>query len=199
MNNAVNETFEWVQSWVDHAEEKTLPRVLLIGDSITRGYESAVRRLLSGVCHVDFVATSYAIDNPTFHSIVTGILDDLPYALVHFNHGLHGWHISDKEYETRMEQFASALAERAKVMLVTSTVVLTQNKQEEDPKYKLPLHARNEAVLRIADKRGYPIDDLASASRAVPTEEHTDDGFHYTTAGYEMLAEQVAREIRAVL
>ena len=35
----MKERFEWVQSWCDEAPSNDLPRVLLIGDSITRQYD----------------------------------------------------------------------------------------------------------------------------------------------------------------
>ena len=52
---------EWIRAWCDDTNEKDLPRVLLIGDSITNGYQEKVRTLLQGVCYVDFIATSYAL------------------------------------------------------------------------------------------------------------------------------------------
>lgn len=42
----MKERFEWVQSWCDEALSDDLPRVLLIGDSITRQYQDRVRELL---------------------------------------------------------------------------------------------------------------------------------------------------------
>lgn len=50
----MKERFEWVQSWCDEALSDDLPRVLLIGDSITRQYQDRVRELLRGKCYVDY-------------------------------------------------------------------------------------------------------------------------------------------------
>ena len=54
----MKERFEWVQSWCDEALSDDLPRVLLIGDSITRQYQDRVRELLRGKCYVDYFSSS---------------------------------------------------------------------------------------------------------------------------------------------
>lgn len=38
----VRERIEWIDIWVTDADKDGLPRVLLVGDSITRGYFGAV-------------------------------------------------------------------------------------------------------------------------------------------------------------
>ena len=34
----MKERFEWIHSWCDYSEKNDLPRVLLVGDSITNAY-----------------------------------------------------------------------------------------------------------------------------------------------------------------
>ena len=97
------ETFEWVQSWCDHADEADKPRVLLVGDSITRGYESIVRERLKDVAYVDYLSTSYAVDNKLFSTMVEAFCKNSDYALVHFNHGLHGFHMSPRTYKSKIK------------------------------------------------------------------------------------------------
>ena len=92
------ERFEWIQSWCDEADKTDKPRVLLVGDSITRGYQEIVRELLSDVCYVDYLATSYAIDNKLYSTLVEDFAKNSDYAVVHFNHGLHGIHMSPRTY-----------------------------------------------------------------------------------------------------
>ena len=93
------ERFEWIQSWCDEADKTDKPRVLLIGDSITYGYQAIVRELLHDFCYVDFLATSYAADNKLFSTLVEDFAKNSDYAIVHFNHGLHGIHMSKRTYE----------------------------------------------------------------------------------------------------
>ena len=54
----MKETYEWIHSWCDEAGKHDLPRVLLVGDSITHSYQNEVRELLKGKVYVDYVATS---------------------------------------------------------------------------------------------------------------------------------------------
>ena len=84
------EWFEWISSWCDASTQNDLPRILLVGDSISRGYQDKVRALLKGVCYVDYISLSYAIDTPIYNTIIEKFAADSNYALVHFNHGLHG-------------------------------------------------------------------------------------------------------------
>ena len=42
------ERYEWLRSWCDETLSSDLPRVALIGDSITEGYQKQVRELLRG-------------------------------------------------------------------------------------------------------------------------------------------------------
>jgi hypothetical protein len=44
----IRERFEWADIWVTDADKSDLPRVLLIGDSITRGYFDGVEKQLAG-------------------------------------------------------------------------------------------------------------------------------------------------------
>ena len=92
----MKEQFEWIHSWCDEAAQNDLPRVLLVGDSITHSYQEKVRELLRGVCYVDYISTSYAIDTKMYNQLVYNFMTDSKYALIHFNHGLHGIHLSKK-------------------------------------------------------------------------------------------------------
>ena len=49
----VRETSEWANIWWDHADDPTMDRVLLIGDSISVGYTQPVIQRLQGIALVD--------------------------------------------------------------------------------------------------------------------------------------------------
>jgi hypothetical protein len=51
-------------TWISHANETNLPRVLLIGDSITRAYYPAVEKRLEGKAYVGRFISSAFISNP---------------------------------------------------------------------------------------------------------------------------------------
>ena len=95
----MKERFEWVQSWCDEALSDDLPRVLLIGDSITRQYQDRVRELLRGKCYVDYFSSSYAADSPLYKTLIKAFIRDSKYSVIHFNNGLHGFHIGKSAYK----------------------------------------------------------------------------------------------------
>ena len=74
---------------LDPIEDRAgLPRVLLIGDSISIGYTLAVRDLLEGVANVHRPGTNCG---PTLRGLdqLDQWLGDLPWDVIHFNWGLH--------------------------------------------------------------------------------------------------------------
>lgn len=194
------ETYEWCRTWADHANATDLPRVLLVGDSITNGYQTEVRRLLDGICYVDMIATSYFVDCPTYHSIHTALYRDLPYAVVHFNHGLHGVHGSTEVYETGVESILKELGSASKLILATSTSVKQRESEEYNEKTMEMVKERNEALFRIAERLGCPVNDLFTVSLSVPSAYRSKDGVHYTEDGYaEYFAPRVAEQILSAL
>ena len=55
---AARESIEWCDIWISHADETNLPRVLLIGDSITRAYYPQVEKNLEGKAYVGRLSSS---------------------------------------------------------------------------------------------------------------------------------------------
>ncbi len=72
-------------------EDASLPRVLLIGDSIMNGYRGHVYRLLKGKANVDVWLTPLHLKSEHLHVDLQKVLDQGPYEVIHFNIGLHGW------------------------------------------------------------------------------------------------------------
>ena len=58
------ESIEWLDVWVPQANQEELPRVLLIGDSITRGYYPGVESRLKGKASCARLATSKSLCDP---------------------------------------------------------------------------------------------------------------------------------------
>lgn len=182
-----------MQSWCDHTEKTDLPRILLIGDSITRAYQDKVRELLVGCYYVDYIATSYSIDQPIYAEIMKNFVKDMPYAAIHFNHGLHGMHITDKVYGEGVDALLAEIGKGKRVIVATSTIVKEKGNLRVDYRQTGIVLRRNEIVKKIAIKRGYEGDDLYSVSANIPNEHRWDDGTHYSDEGSASLALAVAR------
>lgn len=191
----MKETFEWMQSWCDHTEKTDLPRVLLVGDSITRAYQEKVRELLGGKYYVDYISTSYSVDQSIYVDLVTAFAKDSDYAVIHFNHGLHGLHMTDKVYGEGIEKLLADIGKGKKIVLATSTLVKEKGNARIDYRQTGIVLRRNQVVEKIAARNGYATDDLYAVSANIPNEYRCDDGTHYDEKGSARLAESVARSI----
>lgn len=195
----MKEHYEWLQTWSDEAERKDLPRVLLVGDSITGGYQSMVREGLRGECLVDYFCTSYAVDTAMYHTALRMFVTDSRYAVVHFNHGLHGKHMTGTVYKENVEALLEQISGcGAKVICALTTRVLNAE-HTPDEEWEKKISERNGAIKEIAARCGYAVDDLFTISTKLPQSARLDDGFHYLEDGYRALSEKVIEAIRAAL
>ena len=192
------ERFEWIHSWCDETASTDLPRVLLVGDSITHGYQEQVRELLKGVCFVDYVSTSYSIDQPIYNSLIKNFYFDSKYDVLHFNHGLHGKFMNVRTYKSRIKKLLSKLGCK-KTIIASSTVSYLEGNKKIDKSWQKIIDKRNPALKEIAKELGYLFNDLYRVSLTVPKEERTPEGVHYTKKGYEYFARQVAEKIKEIL
>lgn len=192
------ETFEWIHSWCDYTEKNDLPRVLLVGDSICYGYQEKVRELLKGVAYVDYLSTSYSIDNPLYVNLVKSFYFNSNYDVLHFNHGLHGFHNNITSYKSRVKKLLEKL-DCKKTIIATSTVTYKENNKKIDSKTQKITDKRNLAVFELAKEQNYTVNDLSSVSFKIPLDLRRVDGIHYTEEGSSILAKYVAEKIKEQL
>ena len=172
------ERFEWIHSWCDYTERNDLPRLLLIGDSITHGYQTMVRELLAGKYLVDYIATSYSVDTVFYNQLISAFAADSQYDVIHFNHGLHGGHMTTEVYASGMDALTASLTKRSKVILVTSTKTYEPGTDKPTAFYA-KVQERNAALWPLAEKYGCTINDLAAVSEALPLNAYSQDGTHF--------------------
>ena len=190
------ETFEWITSWSDYARNTDKPRVLLIGDSIVRAYQEIVRKELREECYVDYISTSYALDNPFYKKLLLEMAKNAHYDLILYNFGLHGGHICARSYRAGYAKMVDALAKLAPVIPMTTTTVYRHSMNKLDPVWKKKCAARNAAVFAIAEERKLPVCDLFAVCADIPYGMRTADGYHFTEDGSKKLAEAVLHTIR---
>src|SRR5208282_584152 len=92
------EKTEWNDIWVYDATQNDLPRVLLVGDSIVRGYFDATRKDLTGKAYCARYATSMFLGNPDYLDELKLILKRYRFSVIHINNGLHGWTYTEEQY-----------------------------------------------------------------------------------------------------
>jgi len=180
-------------------------RVLLIGDSIMNGYRGAVAEELADVAVVDCWLTGMHLASPSLRDDLAQVLTQGPYAVVHFNIGLHGWpegRILTGQYEPLLRAYLATIqagAENARLTWASTTQITEQERPELlDPVNNPTIVRRNAIAEKVMTEQGVAINDLyglMSDHLALAR----GDKFHWSPAGVAMQAAQVARVIRAAL
>ncbi len=193
-----------------------LPRVLIIGDSISMGYTVPVRELLKGKANLHRIPQN---GGPTTNGLknIKSWLGDSKWDVIHFNWGLHDVkYIQDdprkradpkaagsrrqvliEDYEKNLRELVAQLkATGAKLIWCNTTPVPEGSDGRiagEEVKY-------NEAAARVMKEAGIPTNDLYTHAKAKLAEVQLPNAnVHYTDAGYKYLAEKVASSIEAAL
>lgn len=190
------ESIEWCDIWVKDAD-KSVPRVLLVGDSITKSYHSFVEKNLGEKFAVARLSTSACVRDPDFLNQLQPIVDGYDFQIIHFNNGLHGWGYSEEEYAEGYEAVVNWLGEhapKAKLILALTTPDrrIDQN-GELDPGFRR-VRERNRIAQAVASKRNLAVNDLFSLVSDHP-EYFSDDCIHFNEHGKEILGNQVAKAI----
>lgn len=196
-------------------DEPGLPRVLLIGDSISMGYTLPVRELLKGKANVHRIPTN---GGPTTNGIknLSTWLGSSKWDLIHFNWGLHDLkyiiddpgkradpkdpkahqQVSLADYEKNLTTLVTQLkATGAKVIWCNTTPVPDGSDGRvagDELKY-------NEAAARVMSAAGIPTNDLHSHGKAKLAEAQLPANVHFSPEGSKYLATKVASVIEDAL
>jgi amidase len=191
------EAIEWTDVWIPNTGKTDLPRVMLIGDSITRGYYTGVEEKLKGKAYVARFTTSKAIGDPALLAEIGTFLSQQQFAAVHFNIGMHGWAYTEAEYKRHFPALIEAIrkaAPSAKLIWASTTPV---RKDREGGFSNARILARNRIAKEIAGAAGISLNDLHAAMSG--TSLLFSDDVHFTKDGSAILAAQVAAELEKVL
>lgn len=189
------ESIEWADIWIPDANGTTLPRVLLIGNSIMRGYYPQVAEKLKGKASVARLATSKSLGDPVLLAEVALVLDQCRFDVVHFNNGLHGAAYSNEEYGKSFPELVAVIrkhAPKAKLIWATTTPTRTTGNVSAIGEGTKRVQARNKIAEGIVTKEGIAVDDLYGLVKD-HAEYWSGDGVHFNSKGIAVEAEQVAR------
>ena len=189
------------------AQEKPLPRVVLIGDSIRIGYAPFVAKRLDGKAIVISPTANAEDSGNVLRNLDEWVLKEKP-DVVHINAGLHDLKLKDNshqvplvEYEKNLKTIVERIrtGTKAKIIFATSTPILdslhAQRKAGFD-RFEADVQKYNIAAAAIMKEAGVPINDLHKVVETGGKEQlFLGDGTHYTPRGYELLAATVADSI----
>jgi hypothetical protein len=197
-------------------DNKQLPRVLVIGDSISIGYTPFVMESLKNIAEVSHIEGN-AENSDNGVKNLQGWIGNVPWHVIVFNFGL--WDICyrnskpfsednrDKvngaqavpisRYRENLELITLALkATGAKLIYINTTVVPI----DEPGRFIEDVAKYNQAARQIMQKEEVKIVDLQEVSSSfIGTLYSAPKDVHYTPEGYRRLAEPVTQAIRSAL
>lgn len=182
-----------VTAWDYVKDDPKLPRVLLIGDSVSRGYTLATRKELAGAANLHRAPENCG---PTANGLkkLKVWLGEGKWDIIHFNFGIHDRKTPLPDYEQRLDDITTQLkATGAKVIWASTTPVAEGGMKDALP---ADLVARNEVAARVMAKHGVEIDDLYTVMLPRLREFQPPNDVHFKEPGYQFLGQQVAAAIR---
>jgi lysophospholipase L1-like esterase len=178
-----------VTAWDYVADVPGLPRILIIGDSISRGYTLPVRNALKGKANVHRAPENCG---PSANGLrkLDIYLNGEKWDLITFNFSIHDRATPLDAYAKRIDEIATRLkATGAKVLWVSGTPL---DKPADDEAQMIP---HNTAAAELMAKHGIPIVDAWGFMKPRLAEFQRPNDVHYNDAGYEALAGLLAKAI----
>ncbi|UCD49912.1 MAG: prolyl oligopeptidase family serine peptidase [Phycisphaerales bacterium] len=200
---AVRERIEWCDIWITNAEKHDLPRVLLIGDSIARGYFGGVEKALEGQANCARLTTSRCICDPVFFDELEMVLRQYAFDVIHFNNGLHGWGYTEAQYRKAFPKLLDTLRrENPNAQLIWATITpVWVGANDDSPRLDGKterVRQRNDIAMEFVRPAGLAVDDLFALAIDHP-DYYSPDGVHFNNEGKTAQVRQVARSILAQL
>lgn len=199
---SAKESIEWCDIWISHANETNLPRVLLIGDSITRAYYPQVERRLAGKAYVARLSSSAFISDPALLMQIRMVLSQYKFDVIHFNNGMHGWQHSEKEYEEAFPEYLKAIREgapNAKLIWANTTPLKVSPSSSDNFTIATDnrIAQRNVIAAKFMQAQGIPMEDLNTPMCGHP--EYHVDNVHFNSRGIAIQSAQVAADVEKLL
>jgi len=194
------------------ADVAGLPRVLLIGDSISMGYTLPVRELLQGQANVHRVLENGGDTGRGLKQLDTW-LGTGKWDVIHFNFGLHdlkwldtkGKYVAPDQgkqvnplpaYEANLRQIVTRLKATGAKPIWCSTTPVPDGTQGRVKDAELDYNRAAEKVMR---ENGVAIDDLHALVATHQAQWQLPHNVHFNPEGYRALAAQVVASIHAQL
>ncbi len=206
-------------------DDPKLPRVLLMGDSVSIAYALEVRKLLAGVANVHRVSANCGSTKVAvgYYGLKRWLPDvNEKWDVIHFNHGLHdlsyrfaddrdknekgeyaspanGGHqnVPPEVYEKNLRQIIARLKQTgAKLIFASTTPVPESDAAKYVKDSELPY---NEIAKKVMNEEGVTWNDLWSLVNPRQAELQIPRNVHFQPKGSSVMAKRVAETIRAAL
>lgn len=183
----------------------SLPRVLLIGDSISIGYTVPVRDLLKGKANVHRILEN---GGPTTNGTakLAKWLGTNKWDVIHFNWGLHDLKFMDTgKAQVSLEDYEKNLREMVKQLKTTSAKLIwcattpVPDARLNPPRKDSDVQAYNVIAKKVMDENKVPTNDLYAYTLPKLADVQLPANVHFKKEGYEFLAKKVVKSIEEAL
>jgi len=196
-------------------QKKDLPKVLIIGDSISNGYTKPLKELMEGQADISHNPGNAQHSRFGLERLESWLGDE-QWDVIHFNHGLHDLKYVDangkntrsreighiqiglEEYGNNMEAIVKRLKlTGAKLIFATTTPF------PDEPSGPLreakQVGRYNRVALRIMKEQGVTVNDLHGFALPRLGEIQQPNNVHFTPAGSKALAIEVKQHIERMI
>lgn len=201
---SIPEEIEWTWEVRPPHPDPKLPNVLLLGDSLSRNYFPQVTRDLAGVANVYLMASSTSVGDPRLpHQIREfAAMENVPFRIVHFNNGMHGWGYTEAQYKTAFPEFLRTVRSLVGKNTGQTSALIWANITPVEPNAfngasNSRIDARNAIARSFIDAAHIPLDDQHALM--LQHQNLHQDTVHFNTAGSNLMGDQAAAMIRAQL
>ena len=179
-------------AWDYVNDDPKLPRILLIGDSVSRGYTQRTRKVLEGRANVHRAPANCG---PTASGVknLDVWLGEGKWDVIHFNFGIHDRATPAADYVQRLEQIVNRLEKTGAKLIWASTTPIP-----DDPAHKQTAASvveKNALAAEVMKKHGIPTDDLFTAITPHLAKLQNPNDVHFTGEGYDFLGAEVGAAI----
>jgi hypothetical protein len=172
-----------------------LPRILIIGDSISRGCTMPLRHELKGRVNVHRAPQNCSSTTVGIKKLDTW-LGDGKWDLITFNFGIHDRHASDADYKQRLSQIVKRLQATGARLVWVSTTPVPKGAHEY---VEGSVERLNQVAAALMNEQNIPVLDLNAAITPLTARYQLPKNCHFMDEGYlfmgKVLAEKVLVEL----
>jgi hypothetical protein len=189
-----------------------LPRVLLLGDSISIGYTLPTRARLAGKANVHRPAENCSDSGKGIRTLDQWLGTE-KWDVIHFNFGLHDVKYLDEkgalvspekgkqvasvaDYEKNLRTLVARLKKTGAKLIFATTTPVPAGSSGRVEHSEVPYNA---AAVRVMKENGIAVDDLHAFVTARQEKIQLPKNVHFSKEGYEQLADTVVANIGPLL
>ncbi len=178
--------------WGFVADDPDLPRVILIGDSISRSYTVSVRKLLAGKANVHRAPANCGPTDSGLRNMDVWLdQGNGKWDIIYFNFGIHDRRKTSEQYAANLEKVIERLRQTGATLIFARTTPFKE-KTAPETDGSIALNAVSDAVMK---QHEIPTSDLHAAVADRLATVQGADHVHFNAEGIKLLAQQVAKDI----